>query len=237
MLASLLLVVFVGAANASTAPRDLPFNDVFDEAGKFFALPPGVYQASSFPIALRLTVSAGWNGAQWKANQWSPQEIERRHLKCPRVCQPPYYGWVAIAKGGLSAKGPPQALILIMTGFDRTPSVANTLVALHRPSDVSYEQTTRVALAGTTGMQFAGQTVGGANRFFTPFSPPSHGAAGSTADAIEIDGSGHPFRVTVLSVRGKTVVVLVGSLVLSPDDFQKFLPQADRVLGSLRFVP
>jgi len=36
-------------------------------------------------------------------------------------------------------------------------------------------------------------------------------------------------------VRGKTVVVLVGSLVLTTDEFDGFVKQADKVLASLRF--
>ena len=71
---------------------------------------------------------------------------------------------------------------------------------------------------------------------FIPFTPPSHGAAGGgAADLIEMDGADHPFRFDVLNVRGKTVVVLVGSLVLSPDAFPAFRAKADRLLSSLRF--
>ena len=47
--------------------------------------------------------------------------------------------------------------------------------------------------------------------------------------------AGHPFRFTVLNVKGKTVVVLVGSLVLTQDEFGGFVSQADRVLMSLKF--
>jgi len=71
---------------------------------------------------------------------------------------------------------------------------------------------------------------------FIPFTPPSHGAAGGgAADLIEMDGADHPFRFDVLNVRGKTVVVLVGSLVLSPNAFTAFREKADRLLRSLRF--
>ena len=43
------------------------------------------------------------------------------------------------------------------------------------------------------------------------------------------------FRIIVINVRGKTVVVDIGSYVLSIDEFKAFLPQADALLRSLRF--
>jgi hypothetical protein len=226
----------VAASAAAKAPRDLPISDVFYPTGKFTSLAGGVYQASKFPLAVRLSASAGWTGAQWKANTFSPEEIAQRHLKCPRVCQPPYYGWVAVAKGGLSATRPPTALILVMTGYGTTPSVAATVASLHRPRGVTYEPPAPVRLAGSTGTQFEGQTVGAGTHYFIPFTPPSHSAAGGGgADTIEMPGAGHSFRFTVLNVRGRTVVILVGSLVLSSDEFQTFLATADGVLGSLAF--
>jgi hypothetical protein len=224
-------------AGAAVSGSDLPTNDVFDPAGKLSPLAAlAVYHASSFPLAVQFTTpDATWNGAQWKANLWSPQEIARRHLKCPRVCQPPYYGWVAVGKGGRTSTGPPTALILIMTGYTRTPSVPATLRALQRGSGATYEPTTTVKLAGLTVTQLDGQTTG-ANHFFIPFSPASHGAAGgNAADRIEMDGPGHPFRATVLNVRGKTVVVFIGSLVLTADQFQSFLSDADALLNTLTF--
>ena len=71
--------------------------------------------------------------------------------------------------------------------------------------------------------------------FLIPFTPPSHKAAGDgAADLIVVDGA-HPFRATAIDVRGRTVFVLASSLVLSPDQFAAFLPDADRLLRSFRF--
>jgi len=121
-----------------------------------------------------------------------------------------------------------------MTGFDKSPSVPATVAALHRGNGVVYEPSVKTKLGGFAATQFAGHTVA-AEHYFIPFSAPSHGAAGTTADGIEVRGAGHPFRFSVLNVRGKTVVVLVGSLVLTTDEFDGFVKQADKVLASLQF--
>ena len=91
------------SARDAAAP-DIPQSYVFG-GGKLSPLHSRVtYQASRFPIALRVTPpNASWGAAQWKANLFAPDEIARRHLKCsttPAVCKPPYYGWVAIGPAG-----------------------------------------------------------------------------------------------------------------------------------------
>ena len=232
-----LAIVSVTSVAAASGPRDLPVNDIFDEAGKLIPLRSGAtYGASLFPVAVRVTPRGSWTGAQWKANIFAPQEIKRRHLHCPYVCKPPYYGWVAIGKGGTSSTHPPSGLILVMTGYTRTPSVATTVANLQRDRGATYEPPTQVKLAGLTATQFAGRTVTTKGHLFRPFSSANGGATGSNAaDGIQMDGAGHPFRFTVLNVRGKTVVVLVGSLVLPAGQFQAFLPKADAVLKTLSF--
>ena len=227
------------AASAAAPTADLPVSDLFTGPGHMTKLGAGVtYQASSFPIGVRVSPpDATWAGAQWKANLFSPDEIERKHLTChtaPSVCRPPYYGWAAVGQGGTSPTSPPRALILIMTGFTRTPSVAATVDSLRsRGHGATYEATTPVRLAGFSGVQFDGRLVG-PRHVFIPFSPPTTKATGF-ADSIELEGAGHAFRFTVLDVRGKTVVVFVGSYVLSADQFTAFLPQANQILESLRF--
>ena len=240
------IVVLVGgfawSASASATPpkaTDLPKSYIFSPSGKLTPLRAGVVlRASEFPLPVRVTPPDGsWTGAQWKANTFTPDEIKQRHLKCsssPAVCRPPYFGWVAIAKGGASPAPAPQALILIMTGYSRTPTVATTVANLRtRGHGATYGPATMVKVAGFTGTQFDGRLVG-PKHVFVPFSPPSH-AAGGNPDAIETDGAGHPFRFVVLNVRGKTVVVFVGSLVMSADQFAAFLPEADGILESLTF--
>ena len=131
---------------------------------------------------------AGWTGAQWKANTFTPDEIERRHLKCsssPAVCRPPYFGWVAIAKGGASPAPAPQALILIMTGYSRTPTVATTVANLRtRGHGATYGPATMVKVAGFTGTRFDGRLVG-PKHVFVPFSATTR-MSGLDADGRQI---------------------------------------------------
>jgi hypothetical protein len=48
-------------------------------------------------------------------------------------------------------------------------------------------------------------------------------------------GQGEVFRVIVLNVRGKTVVVFVESGGLPAEQFPAFLTKADRILETVRF--
>ena len=178
-----------------------------------------------------------WAGAQWKQNKFNPYEIELRHLTCstnPAVCAPPYFGWVAIGTGVTDRNAPPRALILVLAGYQPTRSVASTVEGLRtRGHGARYEPATKIELAGFPGVQFDGEVVG-PKHVFVPFSPPTNKATGFP-DAIEMDGAGHAFRFDVLDVRGRTVVVFISSLVMSPAEFAAFLPQADGILRSIRF--
>jgi len=235
------LVAGLGTVAASAAPRvqDLPDSFILSPAGVLTRLHAGTtYRASRFPLGIRVTPPDGsWTGAQWKANTYHPDEIARRHLTCstnPGVCKPPYYGWVAIGKGGAAPARAPRALILVMTGFGRTLSPTATMHNLQtRGRGATYQPVADVEVAGYHGLRLDG-VLTGPRHVFVPFSPPSHKAR-AIADAIEISGAGHAFRIEALNVRGKTVVVFVGSLVMSADEFTAFLPQSDRLLGSLRF--
>jgi hypothetical protein len=228
----------LAAAAAGASPPDLPQSYVF-ASGQLRPLRAAVtYQASSFPIVLRVTPpDASWGAAQWKANLFAPTEIASRHLRCsttPAVCKPPYYGWVALGPHG-TYSGAPPGLIIVLAGYSRVPSVAATVANLRRGTSLELQPTHPVRLGRYSGLQFDGQTTG-AKHNFVPFTPASHGAAGAgAADLIEMDGAGHPFHFDVLDVRGKTVVVLVGSLELSPAAFPAFLAKADGLLRSLRF--
>jgi hypothetical protein len=241
-----ILAVFVAAlgslavAAAAATPPDLSMSDLFTSGGHGTKLAAGVtYQASEFPLALRVTPPDGsWAGAQWKANLFSPEEIQKRHLKCstsPAVCRPPYYGWAAVGQGGTSPRVGPRGVIIIMTGYGRTPSVAATVESLRtRGHGATYQPTAPVKLAGFSGIQFDGQLVGPSHQFI-PFSPATHKASGF-ADAIEVEGAGHAFRFIVVNVRGKTVVVAIAQFSwMSADQYAAFLPKAPRILESLRF--
>jgi hypothetical protein len=232
-------VACLAPAASAAVPIDLAESYLFSPPGKLTALHAGVtYEATSFPFAVRITPpDSTWAGAQWKQNKFTPYQIDLRQLTCstnPNVCAPPYFGWVAIGRSGTDPNVPPRALILVLAGFERTPSVAATVESLRtRGHGATYDPPTHVTLAGFPGVQLDGEIVG-PKHVFVPFSPRTSKATGF-ADAIELDGAGHAFRFDVLDVRGRTVVVYVGSLVMSPAEFASFLPQADRILGSIRF--
>jgi len=235
-----LLVACVGSvaavAGAAGAAPELAVSDLFTGPGHLTKLRARVtYQASNLPVRLHVTPpDSSWSGAQWKANNFSPEEIERRHLKCPFACRPPYFGWVAVGQVVRSGNVPPQGLVLITTAYDRTPSVAATVDNLRtRGRGATYGPTASVRVAGFSGVEFDGEVVG-PSHVFIPFSPRTTKATGFP-DAIEMEGAGHAFRFIVLNVRGKTVVIQISSVVLPTERFPDFVAKAEEVVESLRF--
>ena len=180
----------------------------------------GTYKASQFPLPLTLTrPGAGWAGAQWKSARlgW-------------RGGGGPFFGWVAIGQRGGAVQNVPRGLVLIMTAYAQTPSVATTVARLRRRGLwASYETTSPAKVAGFAGVQFDGQVAAGRIHVFAPFSDTNH-----FEDAFLIGGS-ELFRVIVLNVRGKAVVVYIDSAALAADQFPAFLAKANRTLASLRF--
>ncbi len=208
-----LLIVFAAAvcvAPAAASPsklRDIPQSYLFTPAGHLT------------PLHARATYRASKSGDQYF-----------------RGGKPPNFGWVHFGRG--SASGFKQGLISIMTAYGRTPSVAATVNVLRtRGHGATYEATTTVKLAGYSGIQFDGQITGTKNydhigHLFIPFSPKST-AAKYYPDEYGVYGD--VFRVIVLSVRGKTIVIYIENVALPADQFPTFLNKADQVLNSLRF--
>jgi hypothetical protein len=217
------LVLLTATAAASSGPRDLPQSYLFTAAGRLTALKAHTtYQGSLFPIAIRITPSTGWSGAQWKSGK-----------VYFHGGGPPNFGWVHIGHG---TTGVPQGLISIMTAYAHTPSVAATVNTLRtRGHGATYEPTTAIKLGGFSGVQFDGKIVGVKNfdhigHYFIPFSPKS-GAAKYYPDEYGVYGD--VFRVIVLDVRSKTVVIYIEHPVASR--FAGFLAQANTLLKSLKF--
>jgi len=226
-LGGVIATVCLATAAAASAPRDLPQSYLFTPSGALTPLRAGVtYQASQFPLAVRLTpADASWLGTQWKSG--------RDYF---RGGPPPNFGWVHFGRG--SATGIPVGLISIMTAYANTPSVTATVRVLRtRGHGAAYGETTPVEVAGFRGVQFDGTIVGPKNydhvgHFFIPFSPRSH-AAKYYADEYGVYGD--VFRVIVLNVRGKTVVVIIENVALPTERFSAFLAKASQLLGRLRF--
>jgi hypothetical protein len=232
------VALFFPLASVAAAPPELPVGFVFAD-GKLGPLKVGVaYEASRLPIPFRVTPPTfKWGGSQWKANGFTPTEIALRHLKCPAACKPPFFGWAVIGQhGGPSTHGVPRGLVIVMTGYSRTPSVAATVTSLRtRGHGATYQPTSTVKVGGFPAIQFDG-IVTGSSHVFIPFSPPTHTAQGFP-DSIEVHGAGHNFRFDVVNVRGKTVVILTGTEALTTNQFGGFLDEATQLIASFRFPP
>jgi len=221
------LAATAAAAATVSKPPDIPKSYLFTPAGKLTPLHAGVsYQASTFPFAVRLTPpAAGWSGAQWKGgNEYFAGG------------GPPNFGWVSVGRG--SPTRIPQGDVTIMAAYARTPSVASTVKVLRtRGRGAVYEAPSPVVFGGFSGIQFDGEIVGAKNQdhnghYFIPFSTTSH-AAKYYPDEYPVYGD--VFRVTVLNVRGRTVVIYIDNVALPRSQFPAFLTKAEQLLKSLRF--
>jgi hypothetical protein len=215
------LAVTIASSHAGATPSSPA--ELLTSAKTLAPLKAGItYQASSFPIPLRLTApDSTWLGAQSRATSHG------------RLA----YGWVVVGHPPL---GKPKGLIAIETGFGPSPSVQATIAGLRyggssqaesHVGGVEFGKPTAVKVAGYLGQQFDGQVWGKFGHTFLPFSPHVRGPA-SPADANYLH-KGEAFRFIVLNVRGKTVVLGLESLGLPADQFPEFLASASRLLRSL----
>ncbi len=159
--------------------------------------PSGVtYQASSFPLGLRVTAPDGsWSGTQWRTTSRGK----------------PAFGWAEFGHGPGST--PPRGVVELETAYGPTPSVAATIARLrrggsHLPAShvggITFQAASPVNLAGYPGRQFDGTVWGIYGHTFVPFSATTGGA--SPADSFRAD-QGEVFRLVALNVNGKTVVL------------------------------
>ena len=179
------------------------------------------YQASQLPLAMRMSPpGGGWTGAQWKSARLGF-----------RGGGAPFFGWVAVGRGGTQYGVSPYGLIVIMSAYARTPSAAATVASLRkRGHGVTLRATSTAKVGGFSGIQFDGQVVG-RSHVFVPFSPSP---VNHFQDAYFLD-QGEAFRIIVLNVRGKTVVVFLESAGLPAQQFPAFLTKANQLLETLRF--
>ena len=210
---------------AGGGPPDLPVSNVNTPAGSLSALRSGVtYQASRFPLALRVTPSDGtWSGAQWRTTTRGK----------------PAFGWAELGQGPATA--PPRGIVQLETAYGPTPSVAATIAHLqrggsHLPAShvggTTFHAATPVKLAGYAGRQFDGTVWGIYGHTFVPFSATTRGA--SPADSYHLE-KGESFRLVALNVNGKTVVLLYDNIALPIEQFPAFIASANRLLRSLTF--
>jgi len=237
------LLAGMGSQAASSSTRadkltDMPVSSLlFSHSATLTRLRPrATYKATKFPFPIRLTPpDASWSGAQWKTGRLYPAFAESHGIADGG--DPPHFGWVAVAHAGSSLTAPPLGLVTIVTAHARTPSLAATVRSLRtRGHGATYGPTSPVTIAGFRGTQFDGEIVGPKRdhigHIFVPFTPPT---AGAHYHPDEYPVYGDVFRITVLNVHGKSVVVYIENAELPADQFPAFLTRTNQILASLRF--
>ena len=193
------------------------------------------YQASAFPLPIRLrSPDAYWGGAQFESRRFRFVQLFHNH----RTGDPPLKG---------------VGLITFESATGATPSVAATVQHLHGTPQIDAGPITPARVAGFAGKQFDATIVGTDRRppdaagiSLFPFTKNLHCGFctrtmhGETLDA-KFAGKGTLFRIIVLGVRGKTVVIYLESLfAVQPKYppvklFPTFLPYAQKMLAAVRF--
>jgi hypothetical protein len=202
-----ILVLATGVTRAAAgAPADLPKG-----LEKFAPLKTGVYEASLFVPAIRLTIrDASWDGAQWaKGGDDTIALAWRAH------------------HGGL----------VIISAPGSTQSAAATLNRLRTerasgPVGMTAQPTVAAKVAGYPGQQFDGVVTGRYGHTFVPFSGKS-GAASSSAGDHDRLARNTAFRIIVLNVRGKVLFLEIDSD--APTQDPRLLADATAVIASLTF--
>jgi hypothetical protein len=215
VVAAMCTPIVVSAVGAET-PIDLPTSNLNTRPGKLTTLRAGAtYQASAFPLPLRITPpNKTWSGTQWTTSSHGQRA----------------FGWAAFGQGQTNKA--PLGLVEIETAFGATPSAATILERLKTAGGgATFGATTRVELAGRQAWQIDGRVYGRFGHAFVPFTPRTGGA--SPPDTYKLS-PGEAFRLVVVDVKGKRVVLIFDSAALAADEFPTFLDSAVVFLRSLR---
>lgn len=227
----------VAAAASAAGPIDL-YNggDKHESVGQGDPKTPlrrGItYTASAFPLALRFGAPDDrWGGVQYESGRF--RFVQLHHSRTGNV---PLHGvgYITIE----AANGP-------------TTSPARTVQRLHATPKIDAGPVTAASLAGFAGKAFDativgrdGPTVPGIS--LAPFTTNHHcrfceeTMHGETLD-VKYAGDGLLFRIIVLGVRGKTVVIYIKSDYANQPrfpptkTFPTFLPYAQKMLATLTF--
>jgi len=191
------------------------------------------YQASSFPIPIRLGVPDDtWAGGQFQSGRF--RFVQLHHWRPDG--KPPMHGW---------------GFVTIETGTGPTASVETIVQRLHATPNIEAGPITAARVAGFPGKRFDA-TIVGTDRprpkgiSLAPFTPNHHcGFCSRTMRGETQDHKwakqGQLFRIFVIDVRGKTVVVYAESsffdqpLFPPAKTFPTFLPYARQLLSTLTF--
>lgn len=198
-----------------------------------------LYQANEFPLALRVRATdVHWRGVQYKSGTF--RFVQLSHLRTGIV--------------GVDGVG----YITIEAGTGSTPSATTALRNLRATPHVDQGTAKPIRVAGFAGKAFDASIVGtdippicktmrcARGVSFAPFTTNHHCGFctstmhGQTQDA-KFAGTGQLFRIIVIDVRGKAVVVYLESTFANQSKFPPrttfptFLPHAQRMLANLAF--
>jgi hypothetical protein len=191
------------------------------------------YKASKFPLTVHVRPpDALWEGVQRHSGKY--RFVQLQHMKTGNV---PLHG---------------RGFLTLEAGTGGTGSVAATIRQLHSTPNLDVSPIKPVRVAGFSGKSFDATVVGtesGDNGVaLTPFTAPRRcGWCTKTMHGETLDnkfaGKGQLFRIMVIGVRGKTVVIyLESSFALSSngshtptETFPTFLPYAQKLLSTLAF--
>lgn len=191
------------------------------------------YRASRFPLAIRLRPPDGlWEGVQVHSGRFTFVSLLHK-----RVGDVPLNG---------------RGVMTLEAGRGPTRSVAATIQSLHSTRGLTAGPITPVRLAGFSGKSFDATIVGAESGdpgiALAPFTRNVHCGwcnvtlRGETRD-YKFAGTGQLFRIMVIGVRGKTVVIYLESMYDESANrryppakvFPTFLPFAQRLLSTLAF--
>ena len=166
------------------------------------------YSARLLPLPVHLTIPTGvWAGAQWTSQTANAQ---------------PSFGWLEVGH----PLGNKSAGLIDMTSYAKTPSAAATLQSLRtRGIGATYRPSVKVTVAGYSGFQFDGEVTGRGHNFI-PFTPANQPGNSLPKDHFGMD-KGEVFRIIVLSVRGKTAVIVEENFGLPSRRFAR-IPEGGR---------
>jgi hypothetical protein len=231
-----LAVAGAALAAARTAPVDLyKTNAAF---GDDHPLARGVtYGASLFPLGFEVRPTDGlWRGSQFVEKNGVIEGSERTGGTYAYVQLHHTYGHAA--NGKISSWG--LGLLTIETGATPTRSVQATMQSLRtRLDDVDAGAVKKIRVAGYSGLSFDGRLKDGqeASHRFVPFSSSDGSTASTDSYKIEANyGKGGAFRVIVIDVHGKTVVMYLDSFTAPAGKFPVFVGFADKILSTVTFA-
>lgn len=198
------------------------------------------YGASAFPLPIGLRApDARWGSAQFESRRFRFAQLFHGHRT-----------------GDAPLKG--VGLITFESATGATPSVGATVQHLRTTPHMNAGPITSARVAGFAGKQFEATIVGydlppycrnhpcGKGASLVPFTTNhhcgfcTHTMHGETLDA-KFAGKGQLFRIIVIGVRGKTVVIYLESLFANQPrfpptkTFPTFLPYAQQMLAAVRF--